>query len=147
MRERGVLSSPGRRSATTISVFGPGASRPLTNPTRLGSACPQLFLDELTSGTTEVPGTRCGVGESERDLRSAQHEHGAAGQRVAALEQEDLLDRVVDGLQGMARLGHPVPLVEHVLGPEPVRVARRALLMVVGLEAEGIGLAVSVEEA
>src|SRR2546421_5033020 len=55
-----------RRSATTISVFGPGSSRPLTKPTRLGSACPQLFLDELTSGTTDAPGTRCGVGDNER---------------------------------------------------------------------------------
>src|SRR2546425_11341611 len=56
----------GRRVTITISVFGPGTSRPLWNPTRSGLVCAQLFLDELTMGMTDVPGTRLGVGESER---------------------------------------------------------------------------------
>ena len=61
-----AMRDRGRRSATTISVFGPGTSRPLTKPTRSRLACPQLFRDEFTIGTTDVSGTRWGVGESER---------------------------------------------------------------------------------
>ena len=52
--------------AITISVFGPGTSRPFRNSTRSGRVCAQLFVDELRIGTTVVPGTRPGVGESER---------------------------------------------------------------------------------
>src|SRR5688572_645171 len=59
-------AGPARRRATTINVFGPGRSRPWTKPTRSWLAWPQLFLEELASGTTEVPGTRWEVGESER---------------------------------------------------------------------------------
>jgi len=56
-RDRRAPSSP-RRRPTTINVCGPGTSRPLTNPTRSWLFWPQLFRDELTSGTIEVPGTR-----------------------------------------------------------------------------------------
>src|SRR5436309_1082025 len=56
----------GRRVTITISVLGPGTSRPSWNSTRSGLACAQLFLDELTRATTVVPGTRLRVGESER---------------------------------------------------------------------------------
>ena len=70
IRDRGAADSPssplGRRRATTIKVFGPATSRPRTKATWSGLLCPQLFLDELTSGTTEVPGTRWGVGDRER---------------------------------------------------------------------------------
>ena len=47
----------------------------------------------------------------------------------------------------MARLAEAVTLVQHVLRAQPVRVAGRALEMVVGLETEGIRLPVAVEEA
>src|SRR2546428_710564 len=56
----------GGRGAIHISRVGPGTSRPLRNSTRSGRVCAQLFVDELRIGTTVVPGTRSGVGESER---------------------------------------------------------------------------------
>src|SRR5260370_41197754 len=67
--KRIAAASPGatgRRVAITISVFGPGTSRPRRNSTRSGRVCAQLFVDELRIGTTVVPGTRLSVGESER---------------------------------------------------------------------------------
>ena len=56
-------------------------------------------------------------------------------------------DRVVHRLQAVTRLGHAVALVQNGLRAEAMRVAGRAFEMVVGFQAERVGLAVTVEEA
>ena len=103
--------------------------------------------EERVAARGEVRPHRLDLHRQQRDLRSRHHQHGAAGQSVRALQQQELLHRVVHRLQRVAGLGHAVPLVHDVLGAEPVRMTRRPLEVVVGLHAERVGLAVAVEEA
>src|SRR2546426_1452895 len=83
----------GRRRASTIRVFGPGTSWSLLNSTRLRLVCPQLFFDELTIGVTDVPGTRSGVGESERTPGKRSEEHTSELQSPCNLVCRLLLEK------------------------------------------------------
>ena len=50
-------------------IHGPADGEPLLLIMGLGAQMtrwPLDFVEEFTSGTTEVPGTRCGVGDSDR---------------------------------------------------------------------------------
>ena len=86
------------------------------------------------------------LGLQQRHLRPRHDQHRAAVERVGAAQQRYLLDLVIQGFQGVARLGHAVALVHDGLAAQAVRVPGLALHVVVRLGAEGVRLAVAVEE-
>ena len=103
--------------------------------------------EEGVAASPEIGSHRRHLRRQQRHFRPRHDQHRAAGEPVAPLHQRDLLHLVVQVLETVTGLGHPVALVQHVLGPQAVGMTGRPLQVVMGFHAEGVRLAVAVEEA
>jgi hypothetical protein len=102
--------------------------------------------EQRVAPVAEVGPHRRHLGRQQTHLRPGDDQHRAAGERVAAAQQRDLLDGVVHRFERVAGLGHPMPFVQHVPGAQAMTVAGRPLEVVVRFQAERIRLSVAVEE-